>query len=140
MRPLFDNLPVIYNQHLVCIPDRSETVGDNKAGPPFHEPQKRLLDMCLSAGVYTACRFIQDQYARVCQDGPGYGKELPLPLTEVAGTFIELCLIAMGQLTDEIIGICHPGCTHNLFIGCIQPSVTDILYNCVGKEEGVLQY
>ena len=34
----FDNFPIIDDQHLVCIADGAEAMGNNKACSPFHKP------------------------------------------------------------------------------------------------------
>ena len=85
VRALFDDLTIVDDQHLVGIADGAQPMGDHKAGPSFHQPQKGRLDPDLGAAVDAAGRLIQDQDARIGKDGPGDGQKLALALAEVAG-------------------------------------------------------
>src|SRR3990172_1157530 len=70
MRSALDDLPLPDHQHLVGVADRAQAVGDDEAGPPLHQPQQRLLDSGLGAGVHAAGGLVQDQDARIGQDRP----------------------------------------------------------------------
>ena len=75
MRTALDNLSLIDDQNLIGFPDGAQPVGNDKAGPSFHQPQHGFLDVLLRTGIHTARRFIEDQNTR---DLP----ELPARLPE----------------------------------------------------------
>ena len=77
---------MIDHNDLVGIPDGAQAVGDHKTGAALHKVEQGFLDASLGASVNTAGGFVQDQDPGICQDGPGYGKQLPLTLAQVAGS------------------------------------------------------
>ena len=87
VRAALDDALVVDDQHLVGIADCAESMGDDKSCPPFQQAQQRLLNTNLGAGIDAARRFIQDEDARVGQDGAGNRQQLPLPLAEVMPFF-----------------------------------------------------
>jgi hypothetical protein len=56
----FDNLPVIDDQDLVCMPNRAEAVGDDKTRPALLQFPERFLDIPLSPGIDIARRLVKD--------------------------------------------------------------------------------
>ncbi len=69
MRALFDDTAVINHQHLVRLPNCTQPVGDDEGGTSGHQAQQRLLNLHLGAGVHAAGGLVQDENARVGQDG-----------------------------------------------------------------------
>ena len=69
MGSFFDNLTVVDDQDLIGIADCAQAVGDDKTGAPLHQPQERLLDACFGACVNAARCFVENQDARVGEDG-----------------------------------------------------------------------
>ena len=51
-------------------------MGDRKSGAAFHEAFKGVLDEHFGFGVNRRCGFVQDEDARVVEDGAGYGYAL----------------------------------------------------------------
>ena len=65
----------------------------------------RLLNRLLALGVDAARRFVQNQDARISENGACDGEQLTLALAEIAGSFRELGLVALRQLADKMIGV-----------------------------------
>ena len=73
VRAAFDDPAVIDDQELVGLTDRAQAVGDDKGGTAVHEAQQPLLDLLLGARVHAAGGLVEDEDARVGQDGAGDG-------------------------------------------------------------------
>ena len=97
MGPLFDNRAVVDDQNLVGTADRTQPMGDDKAGAPRHQAQHCLLDLLRGARIDTAGCLIQDQYAGVGKDRASNRQHLTLALAQVAAPFREQRGIALGQ-------------------------------------------
>ena len=105
MSSLFDDLAVFNDDHVVGISNGGEAMGDDKTGSALHQAQKRFLNAGLGSCIYAGGGLIQNEDARVCQDGAGDGEQLTLPLAEVAGALGKFGLVTFRQLEDEVIGI-----------------------------------
>mgnify|MGYP005858839049 FL=1 len=103
VRALLNNLAMVDHDDIIGIPDGAQAVRDDKAGPPLHQAQQRLLDTRLGTRVNTRGRLIKDQDGRVGQNGPSNRQKLALPLTEVACPLREHRLVGLGQLADKVI-------------------------------------
>ena len=76
--------------HLVRIADGGQAVGDDEAGAAVHQAQQRFLDSGFGARVHAGGGLVQDEDARVGQDGAGDGQQLTLALAQVAGALRQL--------------------------------------------------
>ena len=73
-----DDLPVVQHHDLGRRLDGGEAVGDDEAGAPLHEHVQGPLDQLLGRGVHAGGGLVQDQDARVGDEGPGEGEQLAL--------------------------------------------------------------
>ncbi len=137
---LFNETAVVDDEHLVSLADGAQAVGDDEGGAPGHEAQERFLNVEFGARIDAARGFVQDQDARVGEEGAGDGQQLALALAEIVSLFGDLGLVALRQAADEPVGIGQFGRCSNLFIRGIETAVTDIVDYAAGKEEGVLQH
>ena len=64
----FDELPLTHDVDGVCFPHCVQPVGDDEARSSFHQPVERFLDFKLGDGVDAACRFVEQQQYRVCDE------------------------------------------------------------------------
>ena len=65
-------------ENAVCIPDRRETVCNDKGGPSLDHRLDALLNHPLCMRVNTRSRLIQNQNTRIRQDCPRKGQQLTL--------------------------------------------------------------
>ena len=128
MRAFFHDFAIIDDQYLVGVAYRAQAVGNYEAGPTFHQPQQRLLDAHLRAGIHTAGGLIENKDGGVGQDRARNRQQLALPLAEVAGSFGEDRLVAVRQLTNKMIGIGHFGGLNAFLIAGIQPPVANVIH------------
>ena len=115
-------------------------MGDDKAGAAFHQTIHSGLDTLFGAGIHAAGSLVQNQDAVVCQNGTGDGEQLLLSLTDVGGVLVQLHLVAAGQGADKVVGVGSLCGGDHLFIGGVQPTVTDVLHDGALEQPCVLQH
>ena len=115
-------------------------MGDYEAGSAFHEVIHGFLDLDFGSGVYGAGGFIEDQDLRVSQDGSGDREELFLTLGYIAGFFVENHVVAVWQCLYEAVYVCGFGGFYDFFVGGIEFSVFDVIFDASAEEPGVLKY
>ena len=140
MVPLFDNIAVFHYQYKICISDGGESVGDYEAGSAFHEVIHGFLDLDFGSGVYGTGSFIEDQDLRVSQDGSGDREELFLTLGYVAGFFVENHVVSAWKSLDETMYVGSFGCCYDFFVGGIEFSIFDIIFDASAEQPGILKY
>ena len=62
------------------------------------------MDQRLALGVDLAGELVEDQDARVAQDGAGQGDPLLLAAGQLGAGLADARLVALGQLQDEVVG------------------------------------
>ena len=98
MRAARGDPALVQHQDLVGVAHGADALGDDKAGAPFHQPVERLLDLVLGDGVDAAGRVVQDQDARVEQQGAGDGDALLLPAAERRAALADRRVVALREL------------------------------------------
>ena len=83
---LGDAAPVEHHQP-VGVAQGGEAMGDGEGGAPLHQREQAGLDQLLGLGVDRRGGFVQDQYARVVEDGAGDGDALALAAGEPLAAF-----------------------------------------------------
>ena len=139
MGSLLHDISLIHNKDEVRITDGRQTVGNDEAGPSFHQAIHCFLNHNLSSGIHGAGGFIQNKDLRIRQNRPRYGKQLLLPLGYITGLLVEHHLVSVGKGGDEVVhmgGLC---CLDYLLIGCVQLAVTDIIHDGSVKQPGILE-
>ena len=116
----FDDPSFVDDQNLVRLTDGAQTVCDHKAGTALHQREQRLLDLHFSSGVHTAGSLIQDQDARVGQDGACDRQKLALSLAQIAGPFGKFCLVALRKTSDKAVCIGQFRGRHDFVIGSVK--------------------
>src|SRR6266508_1279147 len=127
VRTLLDDFAILNDNDLVCISDRRQAVSNDETGASFHQAQQSFLDARLGARVYAGGGFVEDEDARVRQDGAGDRQQLALSLAEVAGTLGKFGLVALWQLADEVIGVREFRGFDAFLIRRGKPTVADVL-------------
>ena len=78
MRSLLDDLPVLEDDDQVGVANRREAVGDDERSAAVQQPPECTFDLALRADVDRACRLVENQDARVGEQGACERDELPL--------------------------------------------------------------
>jgi hypothetical protein len=95
---------VFYHQNPVRILDGRQPVGDHERGASFEEALDGLLDQYLALRIQGAGGFVENQNLRIPQDGPGNGDPLALAAGQLGAPLADDRIVAVGQLSDEIMG------------------------------------
>src|SRR5215210_7410917 len=101
MRPLLDYPAVLEHDDQVGIADRGEPMRDDEGRPRAEEGPQRALDLPLRADVDRRRRFVEDEDARVGQEGAGEGDELTLAEREARPALAEVGVVAVFERLDE---------------------------------------
>ena len=92
MRALLDDPAVLEHDDQVGVADRREPVRDDERGAAGEETTERPLDLALGADVDRRGGLVEDQDARVGEEGTGEGDELALTEREAGAALAELRL------------------------------------------------
>jgi len=69
----------VENKDLICPLNSGKPVGNNKSGAVLHHFFERQLNEMLGLAIHAGCGVIQDEDARIHQQGAGDGNTLLLP-------------------------------------------------------------
>jgi len=83
VRALLDDAAVVEHDEPVGVAERAEAVRDRDRRPAPDEPGQGVLDLGLGLGVDRARRLVEDQDARVLEEGPRDRDPLPLAAREL---------------------------------------------------------
>ena len=75
--------------------DGAQAVGDDDGGAPLQQGVQRLLDQGLGEAVHVGGGFVQDEDARVGEQGAGDADQLALPDGQVGGALLHPGLVAI---------------------------------------------
>ena len=92
-----DDLTVIDHQNLVGGEDRGQPVRDGERRPPDRKARQGVLDQPLGAGVEGAGGLVEDQDARVLEDGAGDGDALLLAARKLIAALADDRIVAFRQ-------------------------------------------
>ena len=105
----------IQHEDAVCPAHGRNALGYQQDGGSLQFTQG-LHDSCLCGIVQSAEAVIQNQDFRFLYQGPGDAEPLPLSPGKGQAALTELCLIALGQFHDEVVGS-GVEALHHIFVG-----------------------
>ena len=103
MRALLDDAAVLEDDDQVGVADGREAVRDHERRPAGEEGAERPLDLPLGADVDRGSRLVEDQDARVGEQGARERDELALAEREARAALLELRLVAVLEPQDEVV-------------------------------------
>ena len=116
-----------------------EAVGDDQRGAALHEPLERLLDQVLALGVEGAGGLVEDEDARVLEDGAGDGHPLLLPAGELHAALADERRVALGEALDEVVRVGGARGGLDLRVGGPGAPVADVVGDAAAEEDGLLR-
>src|SRR5208282_5566316 len=99
----FDDAPALDYENLVGAADGGEPVRDDERGAPAHQVAEALLDERLRLRVQAGGRFVQQEDARVRQDGAGDGDALPLASGKFYSALSHDRVVALRKRFRELV-------------------------------------
>ena len=79
VRALFDDLPLIQDDHPICPSNRAQPMRDHQGRPAHHQALERLLNELLRGDIEGACRLVEHQHTWVLQERTRNRNPLLLP-------------------------------------------------------------
>src|SRR4051794_27537217 len=113
--PLDDPTPLEY-QNLVGRDNRRQPVGDGERRPVLGNTLEFSLDRLLRTRIEGRGRLVEDQDARVFEDGPGYGHPLLFTAGQLEPALSNRRLVALGKAGHEIMDLRESGGLHDLIV------------------------
>ena len=118
--------------------DRRETVGDDESGSPVHQLFERILDERLRFGVQVRGGLVEYKYTGIGQNSSGNGYALALSPGQACAALADACLVAIGEVHDEVVSVSGDGSLDHLFVAGLRPAVFNIVAQAAGKQEAFL--
>ena len=134
-----DDVSLLDDQDLVGAADGGEAMGDDKGGAALHEEVEAVLDHGFGLGVEGAGGFVENEDARVGENGTGDGDALTLAAGEFDATLAYDGVVSLGEAFGELIDAGDAAGLHELFFGGLRARKQDILADGAIEEKGFLQ-
>ncbi|MNP12884.1 hypothetical protein D3C76_1051380 [compost metagenome] len=115
-------------------------MSNDEARSPFHQRLQPFLNLDLGHCINTAGCFIKHKHRGVSKNRSRNGEQLLLPLAYTAAIRREHPFITFGHSHNKRMGIGQLSRLFNLFIGRIQPPVSDVIADTPFEQKGILQY
>ena len=139
MRAGVDDPSMVEDDDEVCAADRRQAVGDDERGPAGEEPTQSAVDPALRADVDRRRRLVEDEDARVCEEGSRECDELPLAERELEAALADLRVVAGGEIGDERVGSDGVRGRFDLGAGGAGPAEGDVVGDRACEEEALLR-
>src|SRR5580658_2022655 len=114
-------------------------MSDNKSRSSLHQEIETALDHRFRFGVEGACRFIEDENARIRKNGARDGDALPLTAGELNAAFADYGFIAFWKALRKLIDTGYTTCLHELSFAGVGAAEENIVANGSIEEERVLE-
>lgn len=124
---------------LVGVAGGGDAVGDEDGGPALHDGAKAVEDALFGVGVDAGEGVVEDEDARVADDGAGDGGALLLAAGEGDAALADHGVEALGELEDLGGDVGDGGGFLDLFSSCLGDTEGDVLADGLGEEEGLLR-
>src|SRR5216683_4563059 len=139
MCALVDQFAPPQHQYLVGPAYLRETMGDQQGRAPLQEAADRLLDLVFGGAVNRAGRVVQDEDARISQQGARNGDALPLSAGKGHTALANQCVVTILEAQNEIVRLGISRCLLNrCLVRPLPQSIGDILPYGAREEEDIL--
>ena len=115
-------------------------MGDGKGGAIRDEALQGLLDLVLGLGVHRTGGFVQDEDARIADQGPGDRNALALAAREPAAALAHFSVVPVREVHDKPVRIGRARHRDDLLAGGFRPAVRDVLGDAAMEEQRLLQH
>src|SRR5215212_1735158 len=127
MSALGNNFALIQNDDFIGVYYSTNALCDHKGCASPHESIESFLDLRLRIEVNTGGRVIQDENARVEEQGAGNRNALLLSAGERGTAFPNTCVIAIGERQDEVVCLSSFRSSFDLCLRSIRFPKSDVL-------------
>src|SRR5450756_782038 len=131
--------PLVQDQDLVCSQHRTDTLGHDEDGALAVQAQQSLLDVSLGVDIDCTRTVVQDEDARLEEQGSGNGDALLLTPREVAATFLHHRVVSFRSTENELLGLRSLRSRFHLLLTGVGTAVAYVVPKRSGEEHGLLQ-
>ena len=112
---------------------------DHKGSAVAHEIREPLLDQLFRFRIQARSRLVQNEDARIRQNGAGNGNPLPLSPGEFDSSLSHDRVIPVSEALGKLIDARDLACAHDLLFAGIGPRKSYILANGAVEQKRLLQ-
>jgi hypothetical protein len=138
MSPVLDDPAMLENDDQVGVANRRKAMGDDEGGAACQEPPEGDLDSALRADVHTRRCLVEDQDARIGEQGACEGDELTLAQGQPRSALGHLRLVPVLEGGDELVRADSLRGCNDLRLRCVGAPERDVLADGPGEEEALL--
>ena len=139
MAACLDDVPVVDDDDGVAVLDGAEAVGDHEHGASRGDLREVLHDDVLALVVERARGFVEDEDARIEDEGARDGDALPLAAGEEAAALADEGVVLLREFLDEGVGAGEVRGGGDLFVGGVGAGDLDVLLDGAAEEHAVLE-
>ena len=115
-------------------------MGDDDDRAVLDDAAHVALDDPLALVVERRGRLVENENARIGRERAGDGDALSLPAGEVRAALLDQCVVAFGELVDELVGAGEPGDLDDAGARHRRIGEGDVLVNGAVEQEVLLQH
>ena len=119
---------------------RGQAVGDDDDRATLDDAAHVALDDPLALVVERRRRLVENENARIGRERAGDGDALSLPAGEVGAALLDQCVVAFGELVDELVGAGEPGDLDDARARHRRIGEGDVLVDGAVEQEVLLQH
>src|SRR5579883_2599372 len=138
MAAVLDDPPVIEHEDPIEVAHRRQAVGDHQGCAALHQAIHGVPDQRLRLAVEARGRLVQDQDARISQEGARDRHTLALAAGQLDAALAHPRGVALRLALDERIGMREPGCPLDLRLRRIGPAIGDVFGERAMEQERLL--
>jgi len=131
---------MLEDDYAVSVPDRAQPVGHDEHGTAVHERVKCRLHKLLTLRIKCTRRLVEEEHARVGDDGARDCDALLLPTAHLRTPLPTQGVHAQGQGLDKRVAIRLLCCLVDLIVSGALLAIADIVLDADSEEHRLLRY
>ena len=135
----FDDAAGFDDQNLVGATDGGEAVGDDEGGAAAHQVAQTFLNERFGFGVEAGSGFVENQDARIGEDGAGDGDALALAAGKFYAAFADDGVVTFFKVFGEFVDAGDAAGVHDFGFGGVGAGEGDVLANAAVEKKRFLQ-
>ena len=137
--PFAQDAAPVDDENLVGIDDGGESMGNDEGDAVYQQGAGRFLDAGFGEVIHRGSSFVEDQDARISEQGAREGDQLSLANRQLDAALVDIGVVAFRQRFDEVRHVDDASHGAHFFIGGAGVPESDILPNGPREEEGILR-
>ena len=134
------NRAVLEHDDLVGVSHEVQVVRNDDRGLVPHEGAQRKQHQMDGIGIQPCRGLVKDQDGRIANERAGNGESLALATREIGAALPEACVIAVGQLFDELPRVRLNRRGEEFLARRVAATVGDILCHGAAEQDGLLKH